>query len=201
MVERICELCEKRGLSINALEKQLNIGRGTISRWNQNKPSIDKVALVAEFFGVSTDYLYFGDSVAVGLSSEGAVSIPVLGEVAAGFPMFVSENIIDYEEIPAEMAAQGDYFGLRIKGDSMEPKISEGDVVVVRKQSDVDDGDIAVVLVNGESATVKRVKKRPEGLILSPTNPAFEPMFYSKDEVIKKPVQIIGRVVELRAKF
>ena len=83
----------------------------------------------------------------------------------------------------------------------MEPKISEGDVVIVRKQSDVNSDDIAVVLVNGDEATVKRIKKRPEGLLLSPFNPSYEPMLYSNEDIAKLPVTILGRVVELRAKF
>ena len=83
----------------------------------------------------------------------------------------------------------------------MEPKISDGDVVIVRKQDDCENGEIAVVLVNGDEATVKRIKKGPEGLMLIPNNPAYEPMFYSNAEIESLPVSIIGKVVELRAKF
>ena len=83
----------------------------------------------------------------------------------------------------------------------MEPKISNGDVVIVRQQPDCDNGDIAVVLVNGDEATVKRIKKSPEGIMLIPNNTSYEPMFYSNDDVKKLPVRIIGKVVELRAKF
>ena len=108
---------------------------------------------------------------------------------------------MDYEEITPEMAASGDFFALQINGDSMEPKISDKDVVIVRKQDDCESGDIAVVLVNGEDATVKRIKKRPEGIILAPTNPQYEPMFYSNADIEKLPVTIVGKVVELRAKF
>ena len=130
-----------------------------------------------------------------------AIKIPVLGDVAAGIPIEAVENIVDYEEIDQAMAANGEHFGLRLKGDSMEPRMREGDVVIVRKQEDVENGDVAVVLVNGDSATVKRVKKGPSGISLIPNNPAYDPMFYTNDEIISLPVRILGKVVELRAKF
>lgn len=129
------------------------------------------------------------------------IKIPVLGYVRAGMPMEAVEEIIDYEEISEEMARQGEYFGLQIKGDSMEPRIKEGDVVIVRKQSDVISGDIAVVMVNGEDATVKKIVKHENGISLLPFNQAYAPLFYTQDEAVSLPVEIIGRVVELRGKF
>ena len=112
------------------------------------------------------------------------------------------EDIVDYEEIDAALAATGDFFGLRIKGSSMEPRIREGDVVIVRKQDDADTGDTAVVMVNGDSATVKRIKKEPDGsLVLIPNNPAYDAQHFSPAEIKDKPVHIIGKVIELRGKF
>lgn len=121
--------------------------------------------------------------------------------VVAGIPIDAVEEILDYEEITPEMAAHGEHFALLIKGDSMEPKMSAGDVVIVRKQSDINSGDIAIVLVNGNEATVKKIKKSPEGITLIPTNQAYDYAFYSNDDIINLPVSIIGKVVELRAKF
>lgn len=129
------------------------------------------------------------------------VKIPVLGKVQAGVPIEAVEEIIDYEEITQDMASGGEYFGLCVNGDSMEPKFSNGDVVIVRKQSDADTGDIAIVLVNGSDATVKKIKKRPDGIMLVPTNPTYEVMFYNNQDIERLPVRIIGKVVELRAKF
>ena len=74
-------------------------------------------------------------------------------------------------------------------------------MVIVRKQDDCDNGDLAVVLVSGEDATVKRIKKSAAGIMLIPNNPAFEPMFFSNEEIEALPVTILGKVVELRAKF
>ena len=115
--------------------------------------------------------------------------------------MMAEENIVDYEEIDPAMAATGELFGLRIKGSSMEPRIKEGDVVIVRKQEDVDTGDTAVVLVNGDSATVKRIKKETNGITLVPNNTAFSPIYYSNDDIERLPVRIIGKVLELRGKL
>lgn len=83
----------------------------------------------------------------------------------------------------------------------MEPKISEGDVVIVRKQDDAESGNIVIATVNGDEATCKKIKKTESGLMLISTNPDYEPFIYSWEDVERIPVRILGRVVELRAKF
>ena len=130
-----------------------------------------------------------------------SVKIPVLGTVRAGIPITAVEEILDYEEISSHTASTGEFFGLKIKGNSMEPRFNEGDVVIVRKQSDADNGDIVVVLVNGDEATIKKLKKTEQGIILIPLNNDYEPLFFDNATIANKPVQIIGKVVELRAKF
>ncbi len=147
--------------------------------------------------GVSKDYLLGNANV----SKVKGFRIPVYRAVAAGIPIEAIEDIIDYEEIDPELAATGEFFGLRIQGSSMEPRICEGDVVIVRKQEDADSGDVAIVLVNGNDATCKRVKKEAHGLTLIPNNPAFPIKYYSAEEISSLPVRIIGKVVELRGKF
>ena len=97
----------------------------------------------------------------------------------AGIPIDAIEEILDYEEISEDMATSGDYFALQVRGRSMEPRMKEGDVVIIRQQPDVDNGDIAIVLVNGNDATIKKIGKSSEGIMLVPTNPAFEPIFYN----------------------
>ena len=183
------------------LAKILFVNQTAVSQWERGVtiPSPPLLLKLSQLYGVSTDYLLGKDSSAPG--SKG-VKVPVLGDVAAGIPIEAVENIVDYEEIDTAMASTGKYYGLRIKGSSMEPRIREGDVVIVRQQEDADTGDTAVVLVNGDSATVKRIKKEPDGgLWLLPNNPAYDPQHYSPAEVAEKPVRIIGKVVELRGKF
>lgn len=133
--------------------------------------------------------------------SRKGVPIPVYGAVVAGIPLEAITDIEDYEEITDDMAKSGKYAALKIKGNSMEPRFTEGDVVIVRLQETVENGDIAIVMVNGDEATCKKIKKTPEGVMLISTNPAYEPMFYSNKEIEEKPVRIWGKVVELRAKF
>ena len=129
------------------------------------------------------------------------VRIPVLGRVAAGIPMDAIEEVIDYEEISEEEARQGEYFGLQIKGDSMYPRILDGDVVIVRKQNYASNSDVVIVLVNGNEGTCKQFYKYDDHIELKPFNPMYQPMKFNKEEVDNLPVQIIGKVVELRGKF
>ena len=95
----------------------------------------------------------------------------------------------------------GQLFGLKVKGDSMEPKISDGDTIVVVQQPNCESGDIAVVMVNGDDATVKKVRKQKDGIYLIPNNPSYESVFYSNGEIDNLPVTIIGRVVSLYRSF
>lgn len=127
--------------------------------------------------------------------------IPVYSRVAAGIPLEASGEIVDAEEIPVALARTGDYFGLRVQGDSMEPKISNGDTVIVRKQEDAESGELVVVLVNGHDATLKKLKKLQNGIMLISSNPAYDPIIYTAEDVKTLPVQIVGKVVELRAKL
>ena len=180
------ELAKKVGYSsrssINKIEKEIN-----------DVPQ-SKILEFAKILGTTVDYLLNIE--------EQPTRIPVLGTVKAGIPITAIQEILDYEEISSEMARCGEYFALRIKGDSMEPRMHEGDVVIVKKQSTVDSGQIAIVLVNGDEATVKKVRFRDNGIELIAFNSyAYEPHFYSAEEIRRLPVEIIGRVVELRAKF
>lgn len=202
-VNRISELRKKAGMSQIELAKILSVAQNTLSQYETGKRAIDSemLLIIAQYFNVSLEYLLgTSDTPNENKHSKG-IKIPVLGKVQAGYPIEAIENIIDYEEIPEEMARNGEYFALQIKGNSMEPKFSEGDVVIVRKQSIVDNGDIAIVLVNGNEATVKKFYKKEHGVTLMPTNPQYDPMIFSEQEVIDLPLVVIGKVVELRAKF
>ena len=197
----IKELRKKEKYTQAELAEKLSVNQTTVSCWETGKatPPPEMLMTLAQFFGVTVDYL-MGNTPTKTEKKKG-VQVPVLGEVRAGYPMEAVENIIDYEEIDQETARRGEFFALRIKGDSMEPKFSEGDVVIVRKQETADSGDIVVALVNGDSATIKKLKRHQNGITLMPTNPTYEPMYYSNEEIMELPVTILGKVVELRAKF
>ena len=194
-------LRKEANMTQQELASKLFVSQQAVGKWERGEatPNPETIVAMSKIFGVSADTI-LGESAPP--LSTGGTWVPVLGDVAAGIPIEVVENIVDYEEIDTAMASNGKYYGLRIKGSSMEPRIREGDVVIVRQQEDADTGDTAVVLVNGESATVKRIKKEPDGgLWLLPNNPAYDPQHYSPAEVAEKPVRIIGKVVELRGKF
>lgn len=198
--ERLKTLRIQRKMTQSELAKKIYISQPAYSKYEVGtaSPNPETLSKIADALDVSVDYLLGSDSQP---ARPGYIRIPVLGRVAAGIPIDAIEEVIDWEDISAEVSGDGEYFGLQIKGHSMEPKISDGDVVIVRRQPDVDSGDIAVVLVNGDDATVKKVKKSPQGVTLIPSNPAYEPMYYTNAEIESLPVQILGRVVELRAKF
>ena len=198
-MNRIKSIRTELGIKQIDLAQRLNIRQNTLSNWETGKSEPDSAMLkkLAQELETTVDYL-------VGGPPPGKISgvrIPVLGDVAAGIPIEAITDIVDYEEIDAALARTGDFFGLRIKGASMEPRMREGDVVIVRQQDTADTGDTVVVMVNGDSATVKKIKYGPDGITLLPTNPAFDPLFYSAAEVESLPVRVIGRVVELRAKY
>lgn len=192
----------KNDMTQAELAKRLGVSAQSVTSWckGDKSPRMDKVDAMCRIFNCRRSDL-MEDSSEVKPSRSTGVVIPVLGRVAAGIPITAAEYVIDTEEISQAMAADGEYFGLQIKGDSMEPKISNGDVVIVRKQSDADDGDLVIALVNGNDAVCKRLKKYAEGIALLSTNPAYEPMYFSEKEIVEKPVEIIGKVKELRAKF
>ena len=188
------ELCKKTGIPKSAMSQYI---KGSF------EPKQDRIYLIAKALNISEAWL-MGYDVSMQreeLSKKLGIKIPVLGLVRAGIPMDAVEHIIDYEEISEAMARQGEFFALQIKGDSMEPKISDGDVVIVRKQPDVENGEIAIILVNGDEATIKKVQKFNGGINLIPSNPAYDVMTYTNEQIEKLPIRILGKVVELRAKF
>lgn len=185
------------------IAEQLKFNPKTFNGWCKglSMPTMGKVQKIADFFEIGKSDLLDDKSSLLGKERSVGVIINVLGRVAAGIPIEAVENIIDTEEITEEMAKTGTFFGLQIQGNSMEPRICEGDVVIVRQQDDAESGDIVIALVNGDDATCKRLRKYRDGIELVSNNPIYAPMFFSNEEIISKPVQIIGKVVELRGKL
>ena len=196
IMNRIKELRKHRGLSQKQLADALYVNQTAVSQWERGAttPSKETLIKLANILNTSTDDL---------LGNKSSVSrIPVVGVVPAGIAIEAIEDILDYEEITPEMAQLGDLFGLRVKGDSMEPRIKEGDVLIIRKQDTAETGDIVIAFVNGDNeATVKKYVRHDEGISLVPYNQAYTPKFFTKNEIEKLPVRIIGKVIELRGKF
>lgn len=214
--ERIETCLKELGKKPIDLCKAIGINQSTYSNWKLNGrlPRTEFLPAIAEFLGVSTDYILTGkestphvlyemdkDVLEKYVLENEPVSIKVLGRVAAGVPIEAVEDIIGEETISKKMAENGDYFGLRISGDSMEPRMFSGDVVIVRQQSDVESGQTAIVMVNGDEATCKKIEKHDNGIMLVPLNKKYQERFYTNEDIEKLPVRILGRVVEVRGRL
>ena len=211
----------KNNLSMDAFSIQSGLSKAYISLLEKNRhpktgkpisPSIQCIKQVSEAMGIEFDILFSKidgnvllkkeeDVPCINSSSSSGVVINVLGHVAAGIPIEAITDIIDTEEISAKLAKTGEFFGLKIKGDSMAPDICNNDIVIVRQQDDAENGEIVIVTVNGDEAMCKRLRKYKDGIELLSINPSYKPFDFSNKEIIDKPVKIIGKVVESRRKF
>ena len=181
----------------------LGVKYTTFTDWvkGNSYPRIDKIELMANYFGISKADLVEDHTKYENNLSKKATTIKIYGRVAAGIPLEAIEDVIDEEEIPEELARTGEFFGLRINGDSMEPDIHNGDTVIVKRQNDAESDEIVIALVNGNDGVCKRLKKYADSIALISLNPNYEPMYFNQEEIEEKPVKIIGKVVELRRKF
>lgn len=180
----------KENYSLNDIAQAVGVNISTVSRWENGlvkNISLEKQQLLSDFFGVDvSDYLKYH------------FFKPLLGEVKAGYDLIAYETVEGYEPVSKYEYDRGDYF-LRIKGDSMTgSRIYDGDLILVQKTQDVSSGELAVVLINGDEATVKRVIKKESMLILEASNPLYETRYFTSKEVESLPVQIIGRVLSVR---
>ncbi|MEG0720574.1 MAG: S24 family peptidase [Lachnospiraceae bacterium] len=207
MGKNIQHYMDVNGKTRKGICKDLGFSYSTFTDWiNGNSyPRIDKIELMSNYFKIKKSDLVenkdFNNTSTNTKQRKKGVVIDVLGRVAAGVPIEAIEDIVDTEEITEEMATTGEFFGLQIHGDSMEPRMSEGDVVIVRKQQDADSGDTVIAIIIGYDANCKRLKKYKGGIMLLSTNQNYEPMVFSDEDIEKKPVEIIGKVVENRQKY
>ncbi|MEE0127864.1 MAG: S24 family peptidase [Clostridia bacterium] len=188
--------------SRNDVCRDLEIPYSTFTDWyNANiYPRIDKIQLLANYFGIQKSDLVESKSNDQIIQSNSAL-VFVYGTIPAGIPMECIEDIMDTEEISADMLRGGkQYFGLRVKGNSMEPEYLEGDTLILEKVDDCESGDDCVVMVNGNDGTFKRVFKNENGIILQPLNPSYSPMVYTNEQIENLPIRILGVVVEFRRK-
>lgn len=199
VVELVKKMTAEQNMSMSELARRVGIAKSAISRYfnGTRELPLNRIGDFASALHTTPNFLL---GVKEDTNSQG-IKIPVLGTVAAGIPISAVEDILDYEEIPQSWQNQGEFFGLRIKGDSMKPDINDGDTVIVKQQSTANNGDVVIALVNGDDATCKKFEKLDNGIMLISNNSEYSPMYFSNEEVITKPVVIVGRVVELRRKF
>lgn len=199
--ENLTRLLEMKKASQTDLANYLDVSVASVNYWCRGikVPRMDKVDKMCKFFGVQRS-----DLMSEHRSSNPivlpAVRIPVYGQIPAGIPLEAIEDVLDWEEISPEATADGsEYIALKVQGTSMYPKYMDGDVVIVRVQPDCESGQDAVVYVNGYDATLKKVLKKTDCIILQPLNPEYEPMVYDYNDELN-PVTILGVVKEIRRK-
>lgn len=206
MTNNMGTIIKKRREQLGISQEQLANILGYKSRSSINKIELNhtdlpqsKIVALAKALSVTPAYLMGWEELEQPIPKSNGyptVRIPVLGDVAAGVPILAQQDIIGYEDIPADMAKTGEYFGLKIKGDSMEPKIHDNDIVIVKSMSDAENNDIVIAMINNE-ATCKRLHKYSNSIVLTAINSDYKPIEVTPDENI----QILGKVVMSISKF
>ena len=201
------DFAKKCGLShtyISALEKNIDYRTG-----KPIAPTLDSIKFISKGMNLSIEEILkiLDDEQEFKIKEEApkyndnSAVVLVYGTIPAGIPMECIEDILDTEEIsPNMLKGNKQYFGLRVKGNSMEPEYLDGDTLILEKVDDCESGDDCVVMVNGDEGTFKRVFKNEQGIILQPLNPTYSPLVYSNEDIENLPVRILGVVVEFRRK-
>ena len=187
----------------NDIARDLDIPYTTITSWLKAEfyPRIDKIEMLANYFEIKKSDLVEKKENNI-VSSPSSAVVLVYGTIPAGIPMECIEDILDTEEMPASMLKGGkQYFGLKVKGNSMFPTYLNGDTVIFEKVDDCESGQDCVVMVNGNDGTFKRVLKNENGIILQPLNSEYEPLVFTNKQINDLPVKIIGIAKEIRRKI
>lgn len=198
--ERLKELRKMRRFSQHALAERLGISQQAVGKWETGKSTPDPATLreIADIFEVSVDLLLGRELIPpASAGAAGEVLLPILGTVRAGYGALAFQEYRGTE--PASVHSPEEYFYLVVSGDSMEPRISSGDLALVHRQPDVESGELAVVLVDGEEGTLKRVVKRDGAVILQPFNQSYQPQIFMGEELSQ--LTIVGKVVETKTKW
>lgn len=207
--ERFSELVKKSSIEVSKLAEMLGIkSKSTIYRYMNAEmaPKLTTVKYASEIFNVNPLWLmgYDVDKYVTKKDILGnpVVSLPLVGAVKAGYNYLAQENWIGTVDVETSLVGNGkDYFALKVKGDSMAPVFIEGDIVIIKKQNDCETNEYAVVIINGDEGTLKKIKKTDNGIILQPLNPAYGPVMYTKEEIKSIPIIIVGVVKQLKREF
>ena len=208
---RLRKAMDLRDLKQVDLVTQTKLPKSSISQYlsGVREPKQKAIYLLSEVLSVEPGWL-MGSDVPMVESRRPANAqplndscrIPLVGRVAAGQPIFDEGNIIGEVFVdPDLIAGSENVYALKVRGDSMSPKILDGDTLIVREQSTADDGEIVIVTVNGDEGTCKKLKRYPDALALVSINPLYEPIMYTWEEVEQLPVRIVGKVLQSRHDF
>lgn len=186
------------GRTQHQISDETGIPVSTLSGYfaKRSTPNAGAVQKLADYFGVNKSDIdpRYGTSPQNLKPVNETIKIPLLGTIACGDPILADENIAGYLSEPTDLLPSGKLFYLRAKGQSMEPTIKDGSLVLIRQQPDVEDGEIAAILfVDDDEATLKRIKRAGSTVILMPDNRKYEPIVVDQDH----PVRILGKAVRV----
>ncbi|ARJ08735.1 transcriptional regulator [Staphylococcus lugdunensis] len=190
-------------LTLEQVGDLVGVGKSTVRKWETGdieNMKRDKIVKLAKALRVSPSYIMGIEEEQPQLETLPVKKIPVVSKISAGLPIYSEENLIDYIYFATnKLNSDKEEFGLKVSGDSMDKIFQDGDIVVVEKDSVVENGQLGVIMINGYNATVKRVRYEKNRIILIPesNNPAHYPQVYSQDDEVK----IIGRVVASQRLF
>lgn len=201
-MNRIKQLRNEKNIKQDVLANLLNLEVAGVSKLETGRVPLkdEYIIKLSEYFNVSTDYL-LGKSNIRNSENNQELKIPVLGVVKAGYNWLADENVIGYVSVNDKTLKGDGFFAVQVKGISMVPEIYEGDIAIVKKQNDFENGDYVVALINGEEATIKKAYKNDTGLLLRPANNSVEPLIFTKEDIETLPVTIIGVVYNITRSF
>ena len=200
---------KKKGISQTELAEKIGVDQSTISLWEKGMDTtVDNAIKVAEVLNVSIpDFLgkdlKFDNAETIDVNSD-IIKIPVYGTIKAGIPIESQTDIIDYVDIPRSWTKGGkEFYGLKVSGDSMFPKYQDEDIVIFEKTNDTTlyNGKDCAVMINGTESTFKKVLINDQGIVLQAYNMAYGIKMFSKEDVINKPIKIVGVAREKRTKI
>lgn len=210
-----------KGMTLEEVGNIVGVGKSTVRKWETGmiaNMKRDKISKLARALGISSSVLMEWDDKEKVPPKDpeprdpnkrpacfdvfvDAYAIPLLGRVAAGCPLYDEGNIIGKVYVSPDLHDADELYALTVKGDSMIPRIHDGDVLIVKHQDDADSGQLVVVQINGNEGVVKKLQKYRDGIALVSLNPAYEPMHFSNDEIESLPVRVVGKVLEVRSKI
>ena len=195
------ELLKINKTTVYRVSKDTGIAASTLSDWKNGRsaPKADKIRILAQYFGVSTDYMLGSSRQGLSLSFD-ATRIPIIGEIRAGSPIITNESVLGYEY--ADVEDKDEYFYLRVQGDSMKNiGMIDGSLVLFRKRQYAEDGEIVACLVGGDSATVKRFRRAKRTIYLMPENEDYQPIKLTTDDFESGDARILGVACEIKIKL
>lgn len=196
------DIRKSKNISQVEMAKAINVTQGTIANWETGKrtPDLEMLKRIANYFDISLDELTGNkresSNIRDVIPQDNIHMVPVYATVSAGFGAYADDSVIDYIPMIIENPYDApDIIGIRVKGDSMYPKIEDGDTIIVRRQESVDSGSVAVLLLDGEEGLVKKVEYGRDWIELHSFNPEYKTRRFEGEDVLR--LRVVGKVLKV----